>query len=86
VTADDWRDAAVCSGIGDWLFFAAKGHEQFTQRARAVCRTCPVASPCLEFALEMEAERGFLGRYGVFGGTSPNEREVIARARRKAAA
>jgi WhiB family transcriptional regulator, redox-sensing transcriptional regulator len=81
--AGDWREQAVCAGIGDWLFFATKGQEQFTQRAKAVCRTCPVASPCLEFALEMEAQPGFLGHHGVFGGKSAREREAIARARKQ---
>ena len=84
--ARDWREFAVCAGIGDWLFFAGQGHEELARRAKAICRGCPVIEPCLEFALEMEAQPDMISRHGTWGGTSPADRAIIARSRRKAAA
>jgi WhiB family transcriptional regulator, redox-sensing transcriptional regulator len=83
--AADWREQALCAGIGSWLFFPGTGHQQQAQVAKAVCRRCPVISPCLEFALEAEA-RPDARRHGIFGGTGPDEREAIARARKQEAA
>lgn len=42
------------------------------QAARAVCHTCPVAAPCLEFALEHDRE------HGMYGGMTPAERSALA--------
>jgi WhiB family redox-sensing transcriptional regulator len=42
--------------------------------AKAVCATCPVQSECLEFAIATNQE------YGVWGGTSEEERRVLRRA------
>jgi WhiB family redox-sensing transcriptional regulator len=44
--------------------------------ARRVCATCPVKSPCLEYALRNGID------HGVWGGASERERRRIARRRR----
>jgi WhiB family redox-sensing transcriptional regulator len=41
--------------------------------AKAVCRTCPVADPCLKFALEAGINEG------VWGGMSETERTALKR-------
>lgn len=46
--------------------------EQFAE-AIAMCGECSVRSQCLEFALSIDAQ------YGIFGGTTPEERRRIAR-------
>lgn len=84
--ARHWRDDALCAGIGDFLFFAGRGQENFTRVAKVICRQCPVSGPCLEYALEMEALPDTIGRHGVYGGTTTHERDLIARARKREAA
>jgi WhiB family redox-sensing transcriptional regulator len=44
--------------------------------ARRICAGCPVASPCLEYALQHHID------HGVWGGTSERQRKRIARERR----
>jgi WhiB family redox-sensing transcriptional regulator len=45
-------------------------------RARAICKGCPVTSQCLEYALEERIE------HGVWGGCSERERRRILKRRR----
>lgn len=41
--------------------------------AKSVCDKCPIKSACLKMAIELECE------YGVFGGTTPEERRSMKR-------
>ncbi len=43
-------------------------------RIKAICQGCPVKSQCLEQVLEIEHQPGALRRWGIWGGTTPNER------------
>jgi WhiB family transcriptional regulator, redox-sensing transcriptional regulator len=45
--------------------------------AKAVCRTCPVRVPCLDFAMATNQDAG------VWGGTSEEERRALRAARRR---
>ena len=45
-------------------------------RARAICKGCPVLDTCLEYALTERIE------HGVWGGTSERERRRILKRRR----
>jgi len=47
--------------------------------AKKVCFTCPVKTPCLEWALEVD------DRYAVLGGTTPVERGVMLGRKREMA-
>jgi predicted Fe-S protein YdhL (DUF1289 family) len=49
-------------------FFPGRGES--AAPAKAVCRRCPVRSPCLEFALEHDVS-------GVWGGTSERQRRQL---------
>jgi WhiB family redox-sensing transcriptional regulator len=40
-------------------------------KAKAICGRCPVTEQCLRFALENNIE------FGIFGGTTPNERKAL---------
>ena len=44
--------------------------EEDVEPARAVCRRCPLATACLDYALDNE-------EYGVWGGTTPAERVAL---------
>ena len=73
-----WQDQAVCAEIGDPdLFFPDKGAS--TRDAKKVCQGCDVRAECLGYALDTGQS------HGVWGGTSPEEREQIQRERRAAA-
>ncbi|MBC3191680.1 WhiB family transcriptional regulator [Pseudonocardia sp. C8] len=69
----DWRDEARCRTADPELFFPEPGRGQQTRRqvarAVAICHTCPVRTPCLEWAIRHREQ------FGVWGG-------VTARARR----
>lgn len=77
----DWTDAA-CHGAPDQTFYPStvtgRGSHRRFFAAKAICNGCPIAAKCLEYALENETETR---RYGVWGGTSPEERSTIARRR-----
>ena len=79
----DWRNAAACIDEDPELFFpigtTGPAIEQ-VERAKSICRRCPVAEPCLEWALQTNQDAG------VWGGLSEDERRALkrrtARARR----
>jgi WhiB family redox-sensing transcriptional regulator len=77
VENDDWRDLASCRDTSPDLFFpvgtTGPAIEQIAQ-AKAVCATCEVQAPCLEYALVTNQDSG------VWGGTSEEERRKLRRA------
>ncbi|WP_370081418.1 WhiB family transcriptional regulator [Streptacidiphilus sp. MAP12-16] len=75
VWLDVWSQAA-CRGEDPEIFFPeverGPGARELA-RAKAVCGGCPVALPCLEWALSTGQ------RTGVWGGTSESERRTLHR-------
>lgn len=80
-----WRDYALCRDTDPELFFpvgtTGKAMAQIDQ-AKQVCGECPVAMPCLDFALDTNQDSG------IWGGLSEEDRRTIRRQRtaRRAAA
>lgn len=73
-----WRDEAACVGLFD-LFFPEQGHNQLTQKAKAICVRCPVTDECLADALRFSQN----AQMGVRGGLSALERkQLMSRMRR----
>jgi WhiB family redox-sensing transcriptional regulator len=75
----DWCDDAACRAHDPELFFpigtTAPAMAQL-QEAKAVCSTCLVREPCLQWALRSEQ----VGQEnGVYGGLSESERRAIKR-------
>ena len=72
----------ACSGLPTDMFFVElsdttdRRYRTLVQAARAVCRACPVMIQCAEYAIE-EPEA-----YGVWGGTTPRERQLLRSRRR----
>jgi WhiB family redox-sensing transcriptional regulator len=62
---------AACLSRGDELF--AEGAAQ--QKAKAICRPCPVRTECLADALDNNNE------FGVWGGMTERERRALLRRR-----
>ena len=64
-----WMANAACSRAVTAEWFPGKGRAPTT--ARAVCRSCPVQSDCLDYALANE------DLAGVWGGTTERERRAM---------
>jgi WhiB family redox-sensing transcriptional regulator len=71
-----WMLRAHCRGADTRAFFPSNGLG--VDAAQRICRSCPVAPECLEYALEHRIEQG------VWGGASERERRRILRQRRRA--
>jgi WhiB family redox-sensing transcriptional regulator len=74
---------AACSNEDPELFFPVGSTgpaARQIRRAKAVCATCTVRSPCLAFALTSNQE------FGVWGGCDEDERRLLRRRWRAAAA
>lgn len=73
---DDWRTRAACRDEDPDLFFpiGTSGPALLqTERAKAVCRRCPVREQCLDWAMDSGQS------LGVWGGTSETERRALKR-------
>lgn len=70
-----WVGRALCANVDTELFFPDRYDGMNTAVARQVCESCPVKRICAEWAI------GEFIMYGVFGGTTPVEREAIRRER-----
>jgi WhiB family redox-sensing transcriptional regulator len=74
---DSWRDLAACIDTDQRMFFPAQGDAN--RLARQMCASCPVRIPCLDYAVDNHEE------FGIWGGTTPRERQAIRRRKRGAA-
>jgi hypothetical protein len=72
-----WRDRANCRDQTNAMF--PKNYKDITYipYARSLCRTCPVKSECLEYALEFPAA----DMHGVWAGLTP--RQLAAEQRKR---
>lgn len=72
----DWRDDATCRDLDPDLFFpvgvTGMAVEQI-EAAKSFCTNCASLEACLEFAITTNQE------YGVWGGTTEDERRVLRR-------
>jgi WhiB family redox-sensing transcriptional regulator len=79
----NWRAAGACLNADPDLFFpisSAGPAEQQIVRAKVICAGCGVRRECLEFALAHDQV------YGIWGGTTPEDRQRERRRKRRAAA
>jgi WhiB family transcriptional regulator, redox-sensing transcriptional regulator len=82
-SAANWRSAGACLSADPDLFFpisSAGPGEQQIARAKMICAGCQVRQECLEFALAHDQV------YGIWGGTTPEDRQRERRRKRRAAA
>jgi WhiB family redox-sensing transcriptional regulator len=78
-----WQEQAACRDYDNLLFFGEEGESELEKQSReshakAICRTCPVQEPCLEFAMDTNQ------KYGIWGGLSDKERASLKRRRARA--
>ena len=82
-TTENWRSAGACLAADPDLFFpisATGPAEQQISRAKVICAGCGVRKECLEFAMSHDQV------YGIWGGTTPEDRQRARRRLRRAAA
>ena len=82
-SATNWRSAAACLLADPDLFFPISSTgpaERQIARAKTICARCPVRQECLEFALGQGLA------YGIWGGTTPEDRQRDRRRKRRRAA
>jgi WhiB family transcriptional regulator, redox-sensing transcriptional regulator len=83
VSAVNWRSSAACLSADPDLFFPISSTgpaERQIARAKTICAGCPVRRECLEFALAHDQA------HGIWGGTTPEDRQRDRRRRRRRAA
>ena len=75
-----WQGKAACRGPQATAFFPPSHFERKDEkearenRAKAICATCPVRQPCLDYALRIREP------HGIWGGLNEVERkQVLAR-------
>ena len=68
-----WTDQAACRGTDTEIFFPANADEE--AEALSICATCPVRAQCLDYAIRNRET------YGIWGGTTPEQRRRIRRER-----
>lgn len=78
---ESWQHRGACRGPHATVFFPPPQFErkreraEREERAKEICATCPVASDCLEYALEIREP------HGIWGGRNEAERREILDAR-----
>ena len=74
----DWQVRGACRGLSSATFFSPENERGRARRmreagAKSVCAACPVVAMCLEWALSVREP------FGIWGGTTPDERaEMLA--------
>ncbi|QOQ39832.1 WhiB family transcriptional regulator [Trueperella pecoris] len=81
----DWQALGSCNTMDPEFFFHPEGERggprrRRIERAKRICQTCPVLDQCREYALTHNEP------YGVWGGLSEEERNRLARERRRSRA
>jgi len=78
---ETWQLKAACRGPQSAVFFPPAVFERKDEklereaRAKDICRTCPVKSPCLDYAIRIKEP------HGIWGGLNETERKNIVLAR-----
>ena len=76
-----WRDSASCRRENATVFFPPSHYEMKPEKderedkARSLCRACPVQQACLEYSLTVQEP------HGIWGGLSELERRRLLRSR-----
>lgn len=66
-----WADQAACQNADPEAFFVETGDSVTTEKAKNICRRCPVVDDCLEYALKERIT------FGVWGATTANDRRLL---------
>lgn len=72
----DWMTRAACAGMDRELFYPAQSSAAAAVEPLQVCASCPVRLDCLRYAMQLESPSN---RWGIWGGTTPDERATMHR-------
>jgi WhiB family redox-sensing transcriptional regulator len=77
----DWQESAACRELPSEMFFHPEGERGPRRKnrenaAKAICASCPVLTACREQALRLAEP------YGIWGGLSEDDREIILETRK----
>ena len=70
-----WEYSAACNGVDDGNPGTFHTDTLYPYLKKAFCEVCIVSDECLAAALEIEELTGY--RYGLWGGTTPSERDRL---------
>jgi len=79
----EWMSDAICAQTDPDLFFP-EGSGQNTNKAKALCATCPVRTECGEHAQRLEGDLSHGLRHGAWGGMSAVQRANLGGRHRNA--
>jgi WhiB family redox-sensing transcriptional regulator len=69
-----WQRDAACRGSDPGLFDTCCAAKTVPREAATLCAACPVRRQCYDLAMHIEAGTAPTYRFGIFGGTSPQQR------------
>lgn len=72
--AMEWIDKARCREVGTDIFYPDPSDPLTVIRAKKVCASCEVQAECLDL--------GIAETYGIWGGTTENERRQLRKQRK----
>lgn len=78
----EWQTEAACRGLDTSMFYHPENERgpsrvRREQQAKAICARCSVSEQCLSWALQVREP------YGIWGGTSVEDRDAILRRRQR---
>ena len=80
-----WAERALCAQADPDAWFPTKGQHAIAKTATRICRQCPVRVQCLDYALSGADTWGGYAT-GIWGGTTPHERDRLRQQRKAVAA
>ena len=80
-----WAERALCAQADGDAWFPEKGQHAVAKTAMRVCRVCPVRAQCLDYALSGADTWGGIAT-GIWGGTTPQQRNKLRQQRKAVAA
>jgi WhiB family redox-sensing transcriptional regulator len=83
--APSWVTEALCAQADPDAWFPKRGDTPTAAFAERICAACPVRVQCLDYALA-GADTWEGHSWGIWGGTTPRERQMIRRSQQAQAA
>jgi WhiB family transcriptional regulator, redox-sensing transcriptional regulator len=80
-----WVEQALCAQADPDAWLPDKGQRDLGAIATRICEHCPVRAQCLDYALSGADTWGGIAT-GIWGGTTPQERDQLRQQRKPVAA
>jgi WhiB family redox-sensing transcriptional regulator len=84
-TPGRWAERALCAQADPDAWFPDKSQRGLAAIATRICGHCPVRTPCLDYVLSGADTWAGIAT-GIWGGTTPQERDRLRRQRKSVAA